>query len=242
VSSGSRQLQGSHSRLTKCRLTSSMRSALWQRASLLLDSAGLMGCKSMWLHQRAMEYYFRVQRLQDSRLPCQVFSAEWKRPSGAVAVTPWHKYAQSLLCKYGVNVEAAADRASACKKHISCQVKKLHADRIACESLQHSTLSRYVMHVHPTHADAMRFKRPRPFLCAGAPTRGVELLIISMMRVRMGCLCVHERTSRYGGSRYGGTIPVWFRCRADSNTACPACGQNVESLSHLMFDCSATLI
>ena len=61
-------------------------------------------------------------------------------------------------------------------------------------------------------------------MCSGAPTRGIELL----MRVRMGCLCVHERTSRYGGSR------------ADSNTACPACGQGVESLSHLMFDCPAT--
>jgi hypothetical protein len=49
----------------------------------------------MCLHQRAMEYYFRVQRMQNSRLPHQVFSAEWKRPSGAVAMTPWHKY---LLC------------------------------------------------------------------------------------------------------------------------------------------------
>jgi hypothetical protein len=72
----------------------------------------------------------------------------------------------------------------------------------------------------------MRFKRPRPFLCSVAPTRGIELL----MRVRMGCLCVHERTSRYGGSR------------ADSNTACPACGQGVESLSHLMLDCPATSV
>jgi hypothetical protein len=67
-----------------------------------------------------------------------VFSAEWKRPSGAVAVTPWHKYVQSLLCKYGVDVEVAGDRACACKKHISSQVGKLHADRI--ESLRHSTL------------------------------------------------------------------------------------------------------
>jgi hypothetical protein len=98
---------------------------------------------------------------------------------------------------------------------ISSQVRKLHADRIACESLQHSTLSRYVTHVHPAYADTMRFKRPRPFLCSGAPTRGVELL----MRVRMGSLCVHERTSCYGGSR------------ANTSTACPACGQNVESLS-----------
>jgi hypothetical protein len=50
----------------------------------------------MWLHQRAMEYYFRVQRMQGSRLPRQL-PAEWKRPSGGVAVTPWHKYVQSLL-------------------------------------------------------------------------------------------------------------------------------------------------
>jgi hypothetical protein len=113
----------------------------------------------MWLHQRALEYYFRVQRMQNSRLPHQVFSAEWKRPSGAVAVTPWHKYVQSLLCKYGVAVEAAAERASACKNHINSQVRELHAERIACESLQHSTLSRYITHVHPTHADAMRFKK-----------------------------------------------------------------------------------
>jgi hypothetical protein len=159
-------------------------------------------------------------------LPHQVFSAEWKRPSGAVAVTPWHKYVQSLLCKYGVDVEAAAERASACKNHINSQVRELHAERIACESLQHSTLSHYITHVHPTRADAMRFKRPRPFLCSGAPTRGIELL----MRVQMGCFCVHERTSRYGGSR------------ADSNTACPACGQGVESLSHLMFDCPAASV
>jgi hypothetical protein len=48
------------------------------------------------------------------------------------------------------------------------------------------------------------------------------------MRVRMGSLCVHERTSQYGGRR------------ADRNTACPCCGAEVESLSHLMFDCSAT--
>jgi hypothetical protein len=130
------------------------------------------------------------------------------------------------VCKYGVDVEAAADRANACKSHVSGQVRKLHANRIACEALQHFTLSRYITHVHPTHVDAMRFKIARPFLCSGAPTRGIELLI----RVRMSCLWAHERTRQYGGSR------------ADSNTACPACGQGVESLSHLMFDCPATSV
>ena len=180
----------------------------------------------MWLHQRAMEYYFRIQRMDDVRLPKQVFSAEWRRSSGAMVVTPWHKYVQSLLCKYGVNVETAAGRASCCKSHISGQIKKLHADRIMCESLEHSTLLSYITHVHPKHADAMTFKRVRPFLRSGSPTRGVEL----MMRVRLGCLAVHERTSRYGGRR------------ADGNAACPACGAGVESLSHLLFDCAATSV
>jgi hypothetical protein len=38
---------------------------------------------------------------------------------------------QSLLCKYGVDVEAAAKRASACMNHINSQVRELHAERIA---------------------------------------------------------------------------------------------------------------
>ena len=119
-----------------------------------------------------------------------------------------------------------AGRASCCKSHISGQIKKLHADRIMCESLEHSTLLSYITHVHPKHADVMTFKRVRPFLRSGAPTRGVEL----MMRVRLGCLAVHERTSPYGGRR------------ANGNTACPACGAGVESLSHFLFDCAATSV
>jgi hypothetical protein len=130
-----------------------------------------------------MECYFRVQRLpipEVSRLPRHVFPAKWKHPSGAVTVTPWHKYVQSLLCKYGVNVEVAADCACACINHTSSQVRKLHAcmpTETACESLQHFTLSRYIMHVHATHADTMRFQRPRPIMCSSAPTRRVELLM-----------------------------------------------------------------
>ncbi|KAF6255902.1 hypothetical protein COO60DRAFT_1532239 [Scenedesmus sp. NREL 46B-D3] len=129
----------------------------------------------MWLHQRALEYYYRIQRMHGVRLPNQVFTAEWRRPSGAVAVTPWHKYVQSLLCKYGVNAVTAEGRASACKSHVNKQVRTLHAERIACETLEHSTLNRYVTHVHPTHVDAMGFRRPRPYLRSVAIPRGIEL-------------------------------------------------------------------
>ena len=99
----------------------------------------------------------------------------------------------------------------------------MHADKVACESVGRSTLRSYITHVHPSHVDSMRFKVPRPFLRSGFPSRGIELL----MRVRIGCLCVHERTSRFGGRR------------ANPTTACPACGA-AESLSHFMFECPAT--
>ncbi|KAF6250317.1 hypothetical protein COO60DRAFT_895287 [Scenedesmus sp. NREL 46B-D3] len=70
----------------------------------------------------------------------------------------------------------------------------------------------------------MGFRRPRPYLRSVAIPRGIELLL----RVRMGCLCVHERTSQLGGRR------------ANPTSGCPCCGAEVESLSHLMFDCPAT--
>ena len=65
----------------------------------------------MWLHQRTMEYYFRVQRMPVSRLPKQVVSAEWRAQGGATLLTGWQKYVHSLLCKYGVNVAVASGSA-----------------------------------------------------------------------------------------------------------------------------------
>lgn len=59
-----------------------------------------------------------------------------------------------------------------------------------------STLKRYVDFVNPAHVDRMPFKRPCPYLCVGYPSMGIEL----MMFVRLGCLCVHERTTRYSCS------------------------------------------
>jgi hypothetical protein len=48
------------------------------------------------------------------------------------------------------------------------------------------------------------------------------------MRVRLRCLCVHARTSTYGGRR------------ANPATACPACGAANETLSHFVLECPAT--
>jgi hypothetical protein len=84
----------------------------------------------MWLHQRAMEYYFRVQHMPASRLPKQVFCAEWKRPGGAVVLTGWQKYVHSLLCKYGVDVRVAS--AGECNRHIRLQVLLMYADVECC--------------------------------------------------------------------------------------------------------------
>ena len=93
-----------------------------------------------------------------------------------------------------------------------------------------STLKRYVDFVHPTHVNKMSFKRPRPFLCVSCPSKGIEL----MMRVRLGCLCVHERTRRYSRSN------EVVESEVIDIAPCPACGNPSESLSHFMFDCPRT--
>jgi hypothetical protein len=178
----------------------------------------------MWLHQRTMEYYFRVQRMPVSRLPKQVVSAEWRAQGGATLLTGWQKYVHSLLCKYGVNVAVASGSAKECKNHIRRQVASIYADVAADVASKKSTFGTYVTHVHKTHVDSMRFKAPRPFLCSGCPSRGIELL----MRVRLRCLCVHARTSKYGGRR------------ANPTTVCPACGSATETLSHFVLECPDT--
>lgn len=186
----------------------------------------------MWLHERALGYYFRVQCMPDSRLPKQVLNAQWKTASGVVCVLPWQKYVCGLLCKYGVDVQSAVTYSvEKCKMHIKQQVAEKYADMVVTDMSQLSTLKRYVDFVNPKHIDNMSFKRPRPYLCVGCPSLGIEL----MMRVRLGCLCVHERTTRYSRSSDA----------ADSenltSAPCPACNAPVESLSHFLFDCSKTV-
>ena len=185
----------------------------------------------MWLHERALGFYFRVRRLPDCRLPKQVLNAQWLAADGSVCVLPWQKYVNGLLFKYGINIDvAASSTAEQCKKLIKQQVAAKYADMVVNDMASLSTLKRYVDFVNPAHVNNMSFKRPRPYLRAVTPSLGIEL----MMRVRLGCLCVHERTTRYSRSRDAAESEV-------INIApCPACGSSTESLSHFVFDCPAT--
>jgi TPP-dependent indolepyruvate ferredoxin oxidoreductase alpha subunit len=76
-----------------------------------------------------------------------------------------------------------ACRPGECKRHIRPQVLLMYADVVANAACKKSTLSSYIAHVHTSHIESMCFKAPRPFLCSGCPSRGIELL----MRVRLRC-------------------------------------------------------
>lgn len=179
----------------------------------------------MWLHERAIQYFFRVQRMASTRLPHQVLYAAWRRGEAAVEL-PWQKYVHGLLCGYGIDTDAALAGAAQCKAHVKSKIADTHADAVVREASEKSTLLRYVSLVNPRHIERMSFKSPRPFLStlAGRPSIGVELL----MRVRVGCLGVRELTSTWSGRR------------ANPATSCPACGAAVESLSHFLFECPAS--
>ena len=184
----------------------------------------------MWMHARAMEYFFRVKRMSGDRLPRKVLNAVWVMPDQAgVGVLPWQKYVSSLLQQYSVGTDAAFEDAEQCKSHVKKQVMLKYADMVVRDMSVLSSLQRYVQHVNPRLLQRMSFAAPRPYLCGEYPSFGFELL----MRVRLGCLCVHERTSRFAG------------CHVDDDEVqgqapCPACGASIESIAHLMFECPVT--
>jgi hypothetical protein len=186
----------------------------------------------MWMHARALEYYFRVQRMPDTRLPRQVLDALWvpSHASSAVNVLPWQKYVSGLLSTYGIDVDVASGTAQCCKTHVKEQIATKYADMVSRDASVLSSLERYLQYVNPTHVQCMDFGAPRPYLCGVYPSFGFELL----MRVRLGCLCVHEHTSRYGRRNVDESDDML------GQQPCPACRAPVESLAHFLFECPAT--
>jgi hypothetical protein len=186
----------------------------------------------MWMHARALEYYFRVQRMEEHRLTRQVLDAVWVTSSAPVSVLPWQKYVSGLLHTYGIDVDVALSTAERCKAHVREQIATKYADTVLRDASVMSSLQRYLQLVNPEHVQCMEFCAPRPYLRGMYPSFGFELL----MRVRLGCLCVHEQTSRYGRRNMD---------EADNEAGqapCPACGAPVESLAHFMFECHATTV
>jgi hypothetical protein len=184
----------------------------------------------MWMHARAMEYFFRVQRMSDERLPKKVLDAVWVLPDHVgVSVLPWQKYVSCLLQQYSVGSDTAFDDAEKCKSHVKKQIKLRYADMVTRDMPVLSSLQRYVQHVSPNLLQHMSFSAPQPYLCGVHPSFGFELL----MRVRLGCLSVHEHTSRFARRH----ITEGTDEDVESQAPCPACGAPVESIAHFMFEC-----
>lgn len=168
----------------------------------------------MWLHERAIEYFCRVQRMPAHRLPRQVLVC---MPANA----PWVKKVRQLVARYGVDESVFVRGLVACKSHVKSRIKAACQDRLRAASVSHSTVERYVQWVHPTVVDRFDLTGPATYLRACVPTKGVELC----MRIRLGCLCVHERVAKYA--------------RRNAPLCCPACQAGNESLEHFVFECPA---
>jgi len=188
----------------------------------------------MWLHQRAIEYYYRVQRMQADRLPRQVFEAEWRRDGDTTCVLPWQRYVGGLLCKYGIDEQTARSGKAACKTHVKKQQAACYSDLVAMDTPKLRSLQRYLQHVHPTHVNDMSFDVVRPYLCVERPTLGIEL----MMRIRLGCLCVHEHALKF--SRHANHGDDADHSVDAVAALCPACGTAEETISHFVFECPKT--
>jgi hypothetical protein len=183
------------------------------------------------MHARAMEYFIRLKRMSDERLPKQLLNAVWVLPNHVgVSVLPWQKYVSGLLQQYGVGSDAAFEDANKCKSHVKQQILLKYTDTVIRDLPVLSSLQRYVQDVNPCLLQRMSFSAPVPFLCGVHPSAGHELL----MRVRLGCLSVHERTSRFARHVDDADDEIVHQ------PPCPACGASVESIAHLMFECPAS--
>ncbi len=184
---------------------------------------------NMWLEARAIEYFFRVLRMPDNRLPKQVLHAVWRDVAGNECLLAWQSRVLDLLSTYSIDCGTCANGKEECKKHVKKMMAARFGEVVVTKAACSSTLSRYVAHVsgHSFVEGIRCFAGPRPFLSgARHPGYGIELL----MRVRMQCLAVHARTSKY------------TRGDNTSRVCCPSCGDVAdggETLHHLMFSCPA---
>jgi hypothetical protein len=78
-------------------------------------------------------------------------------------------------------------------------------------------------HVNPCLLQRMTFSDPRPYLCGVHPSFGVELL----MRVCLGCLSVHEHTSRFARRNIDDDDDD-----VQGQAPCPACGATIHNYLH----------
>jgi hypothetical protein len=97
----------------------------------------------LWLHQPAIEYFFRVQLCMPlgclSRCFVQSGSARGRCVADGVAEV--FCTASSLQCKYGVDVSVASGPAGECNRHIRRQVALLCGDMVATAACKKSTFS-----------------------------------------------------------------------------------------------------
>lgn len=197
------------------------------------------GLKPMhkWLHERILMFYAKLRLMPECRLPKKMFNASWRK-NDRIVVLPWHKHVASLLIKYGVNRNFAVIEYRKCMSVIKSCVKSVwHEDLTLQSPLQLSTLKRYVDWVCPKLVESLSLRSPRPYLQAMLPTYGVELF----MRVRLSCLPVKCRTARFL-RRDACESDVGERTLDRRVLLCPACSQAEESLSHLLFECTNSLV
>ena len=181
----------------------------------------------MWLEERAIEYFFKVLRMPNHRMPKLALGASWS-VTGDAGCLQWQERVMGLLQKYGIVHQVAMADGYKCKRHVKQRMAAHFGDEMIVNTVSTSTLEHYLTYVQPSLSSGVSFSAPRPFLSGHCryPSFGMELL----MRVRLQCLAVHARTEKYTRRS---NMP-------GHDTTCPACGRGVESLDHLMFACPAS--
>jgi hypothetical protein len=85
----------------------------------------------MWMHGRAMEYFFCVRRMSGNRRSKKVSDAVWVMPDHVgVSVLPWQEYVSGLLQQHSVGSDDASDDVKKCKSHVEQQITLKYSDLV----------------------------------------------------------------------------------------------------------------
>ena len=95
----------------------------------------------MWLEERAIEYFFKVLRMPNHRMPKLALGASWS-VTGDAGCLQWQERVMGLLQKYGIVHQVAMADGYKCKRHVKQRMAAHFGDVMTvncygCERLFH---------------------------------------------------------------------------------------------------------
>jgi len=174
------------------------------------------------LQTNMLLFWHKLSSMPSSRLPKQVLGVTWQQVGRGRFPDTWNATVNKLLAEHGIDPVAALQlSARSFKTLIRHKLRQAQDSGIQLAVGRGGACADYVNNLAPATACT----KPASYLCAGACTRGKELI----MQLRVGCLQLRGLVGRYA-SRQGADV--------SERTCCPVCASGPETPAHFLLECA----